>query len=268
MTEEEINDTISLNNSIVYKILFPPESEGDFLNFDEIKIDLDSVLSVVFTVDMDNWSPERKIEFLKTIVQNFVYFLEKYIENNHLSIYYNLTEYKIFTSIYPNWCKDRQKRYNNIEIKNSVQKYIINKLIKLSELKSSINVIKCEDSPIIQIMKDLDKTTKRNIIVSRDPHMLCLLTYYDIDIYNGRYFLNRETYTMEPDCPGVHYSLIPAYFLIRGIHRDEYKGIKGYGKKKTDDLINKNLIKTVRSQLPQMEEVNKYRKIFFLKELV
>ena len=72
---------------------------------------------------------------------------------------------------------------------------------------------------------------------------------------------------MEKEYPAVHHALIPSYFLIAGIKRNEYSGLPKYGKKKTDKLINENKIGIIKQTLPELEPVRPYRKIFYLNEL-
>ena len=267
LTEEEISKEIEWRNDVIYKSLTPYDGSGHFLDFDEIKMDMDSICSILFHIDSVDWSPEQKTELMKTIVQTFIQFLLTYIENNSITVYYNLDDYKIFRSIYPEWCKERLSRYHNMEIRNIVDKIVISKLKKLSEMKPNITVKQCEDSPILDIYKDMNNTNKKVVVISRDPHMLCLLAYKDISIFNGRYFVNRNNYFMEKEYPAVHHALIPAYFMIAGIKRNEYSGLPKYGKKKTDKLINENKIDIIKQTLPELESINKYRKIFYLNEL-
>ena len=148
-----------------------------------------------------------------------------------------------------------------------VKKFIINKLEKLSEIKTNFQIINCEDSPIIKIYKDLKISEKSSIILSRDPHMVCLLAYYNISIFTGLVVLNRKNYYKERGYPYVHYSFIPAYYLIRGMKRNEYDGLQGYGQKKTQKLINENKIAVMKQTLPAITSINKYRKLFYLNEI-
>ena len=267
LTQDEINGRIALLVGVVYKGLFPPISISDFKGFDEIIIDLDSIVSIVLSEDISEWKKEDKILLVKGLTDNFIFFLEKYIKDKFIKVYYNLKEYKTFTSIYPNWCKERQKRYKNKEVMEYVRKFIINKLEKLSEIKSNFSIIRCEDSPVIQMYKDLKIIKKSSIILSRDPHMVCLLAYYNITIFTGLVLLNRKTYYKERGYPYVHYSFIPAYYLIRGMKRNEYDGLQGYGQKKTQKLINENKIPIIKQNLPQITSINQYRKLFYLNEL-
>lgn len=267
LTQDEINVRIALLVGIVYKGLFPPISISNFKGFDDIIVDLDSIVSIVLSEDISEWKKEDKILLVKGLTDNFIFFLEKYIKDKRIKIYYNLKEYKIFTEIYPGWCKERQKRYRNDEVMEYIKKFIIDKLEKLSEIKPNFSVVECEDSPVIKLYNDLKINEKNTIILSRDPHMVCLLAYYNIHIFTGIVLLSRRNYYKERGYPYVHYSFIPAYYLIRGMKRNEYDGLLGYGQKKTQKLINENKIAIMKQTLPAITSVNQYRKLFYLNEL-
>lgn len=265
--EEEIIKEIDIVKKIVHKGLFPASENRDFFDYECLKVDLDSVLSLLLKVDMTDWTQTYKNTLFKYISTSFIMFLEKYISRVHIDIYYNMNEYKKFVEIYPDWCKDRMKRYKNTEILNLVEKILIRKLEKLKEMKSNFDIIKCDDSPIISIHNDLKISSKSTVVFSRDPHFMCLLAYYNIAIFNGRFITDRFTYYMEKEYPKVHYLLIPAFYMLCGIKRDEYVGVKGYAIKKGSKLINDNKIAVIKQTLPELQEVNKYRKIFYLNEL-
>ena len=264
MKKDEAFDLISI---ILRRGLFPL-GEFTFHNYQEIIVDLDSYLSIVLKEDFDNLEKAKKIRILHDITGNMIEFLETYIDVAHIKFYYNMEEYKIFSSIYPNWCKDRQKRFKNESTINTIHKFLIEKFRKLSTIKHNFHLIKSPDSPIIQIFKDISLAKeKKYIIISRDPHYLCLLAYFDLSIYNGRFIVGNENYYLEDEYPKVSRSLIPAYYMIAGLPRNEYKGLEKYGKKNTVKLINNNIIPIIKQELELIEPVNKYRKIFYLKEL-
>lgn len=266
--EKEELRPVDLINSVITAGLFPKSKEINFFQYDEIIIDFDSILSLALREDLTEWTKEDRIYLSKILTNNMLYFLEQYIETSHISIYYNMEKYKAFSEIYPNWCIKRQQRYGNETIINLVHKLLIKKLEKLAEIKPSFSIIKCEDAPIMRIFKDMEHSNKSFIILSRDPHMLCLFAYYDVAIYNGRFIVNRSNYYLENEYPKVHYTLIPAYYMMAGISRNEYKGVNGLGPKKTNKLINENKLAVIKQELPEMENVNKYRKIFYLRELL
>ena len=49
--------------------------------------------------------------------------------------------------------------------------------------------------------------------------------------------------------------------------RNEYKGVKLYGQKKTEKYINENLTTLITWEDPILEEVKPYKNIFFLNDL-
>lgn len=265
--EDIINNKIDITAKIIHKGLFHGNDNIDYSNYENLKLDLDSILSVLLAVDLAGWSKGQKYVLFKKITFSFVMFLERYLHKVHIDVYYSMEKYKVFPSIYPDWCKERNKRFDNIELVELVNKILIHRLKKIQEMKSNFTMTKCEDSTIIQIYKDLELTSKSVIVFSRDPHIMCLLAYFDIGIFNGRFSVTRETYYKEKEYPMVHYSLIPAYYLIAGLKRNEYVGLNKYGKKRTEELINNNKVAVVKRELPIMKELLPYCKIFYLKEL-
>ena len=54
----------------------------------------------------------------------------------------------------------------------------------------------------------------------------------------------------------------------RGMKRNEYEGKKLYGKKKTEKLINSHMVEIAKQELEDISDVNIYRKIFYLNEII
>ena len=261
-------DEWDLVYKILYRGLFPGSGEIEFFDYDELLLDMDSLLSILLTYDISEYNSDRRLEIAQTLVNNMVYFLEKYIGECNIKIYYNLDEYKKFPSIYPNWCKDRMNRYKYAVTIKFIKKYLIDKLRKVQEIKHNFMIIECEDSPILKIFEDIELASAKNtLILSRDPHYMCILCYHDVSIYNGRFIVNRDTYIHESEYPKVHYTLIPAYYMIAGMKRNEYEGIKLYGPKKTEKLINDNKVAIIKGTLPEIQEVLPYKNIFYLKDI-
>jgi energy-coupling factor transporter ATP-binding protein EcfA2 len=105
------------------------------------------------------------------------------------------------------------------------------------------------------------------VVISRDPHYNCIMSYYDISIFNGRDLVDRGSLKYLKDLPDINYTMLPFYYLIRGMDRNEYKGVKLYGQKKTEKYINENLTTLITWEDPILEEVKPYKNIFFLNDL-
>ena len=146
--------------------------------------------------------------------------------------------------------------------------YIINHLKKASDKINNFNIIKCDDAPIITIFRDIKLNPKlKYVVISRDPHYNCIMSYYDISIFNGRDLVDRGSLKYLKDLPDINYTMLPFYYLIRGMDRNEYKGVKLYGQKKTEKYINENLTTLITWEDPILEEVKPYKNIFFLNDL-
>lgn len=256
-----------LIKEIIIKGLFHINMDVNFYNFDKILIDLDSLLSIVIREELSS-DRDVRIKLAHTIADAINEFIEAYIDTNTINIYYNLNEYKVFSDIYPDWCKVRNDRFKNESIVGFLHKYIINHLKKASDKINNFNIIKCDDAPIITIFRDIKLNPKlKYVVISRDPHYNCIMSYYDISIFNGRDLVDRGSLKYLKDLPDINYTMLPFYYLIRGMDRNEYKGVKLYGQKKTEKYINENLTTLITWEDPILEEVKPYKNIFFLNDL-
>lgn len=256
-----------LIKEIIIKGLFHINMDVNFYDFDKILIDLDSLLSIVIREELSS-DRDVRIKLAHTIADAINEFIEAYIDTNTINIYYNLNEYKVFSDIYPDWCKVRNDRFKNESIVGFLHKYIINHLKKASDKINNFNIIKCEDAPIITIFRDIKLNPKlKYVVISRDPHYNCIMSYYDISIFNGRDLIDRGSLKYLKDLPDINYTMLPFYYLIRGMDRNEYKGVKLYGQKKTEKYINENLTTLITWEDPILEEVKPYKNIFFLNDL-
>ena len=256
-----------LIKEIIIKGLFHINMDVNFYDFDKILIDLDSLLSIVIREELSS-DRDVRIKLAHTIADAINEFIEAYIDTNTINIYYNLNEYKVFSDIYPDWCKVRNDRFKNESIVGFLHKYIINHLKKASDKINNFNIIKCEDAPIITIFRDIKLNPKlKYVVISRDPHYNCIMSYYDISTFNGRDLIDRGSLKYLKDLPDINYTMLPFYYLIRGMDRNEYKGVKLYGQKKTEKYINENLTTLITWEDPILEEVKPYKNIFFLNDL-
>lgn len=256
-----------LIKEIIIKGLFHINMDVNFYDFDKILIDLDSLLSIVIREELSS-DRDVRIKLAHTIADAINEFIEAYIDTNTINVYYNLNEYKVFSDIYPDWCKVRNDRFKNESIVGFLHKYIINHLKKASDKINNFNIIKCDDAPIITIFRDIKLNPKlKYVVISRDPHYNCIMSYYDISIFNGRDLVDRGSLKYLKDLPDINYTMLPFYYLIRGMDRNEYKGVKLYGQKKTEKYINENLTTLITWEDPILEEVKPYKNIFFLNDL-
>ena len=256
-----------LIKEIIIRGLFHINMDVNFYDFDKILIDLDSLLSIVIREELSS-DRDVRIKLAHTIADAINEFIEAYIDTNTINIYYNLNEYKVFSDIYPDWCKVRNDRFKNESIVGFLHKYIINHLKKASDKINNFNIIKCDDAPIITIFRDIKLNPKlKYVVISRDPHYNCIMSYYDISIFNGRDLIDRGSLKYLKDLPDINYTMLPFYYLIRGMDRNEYKGVKLYGQKKTEKYINENLTTLITWEDPILEEVKPYKNIFFLNDL-
>ena len=62
-------------------------------------------------------------------------------------------------------------------------------------------------------------------------------------------------------------SLLPYYFMINGLKRNEYIGIKKFGKKRTTEYLKRNIESIIQENDNILSEVLNYKDIFFLNNI-
>lgn len=252
---------------VIEDTLFP-EDVNTLRDFTHIIIDLDSVFSVLLYLD-DNPDEDTKLSYLDVIVNHMGRFINLYQHKCFINIYYNMNEYKYFPSIYENWCKERIKRYKTSGIVKLIEDNLIKRLPILEKHISNFKFIKCEDSPILTIMKDIENIKDKIVIISRDTHYQCLFLYSDENLYlsDGKRIFNKKTINdSQKGYFPVSYSLIPYFYLLCGDKRNEYKGIRGMGVKTTYKYIKDNLVNIAKDKDEKINSLKEYRPLFFLKE--
>ena len=265
--KKEEKKEFDLIKEILIKGLFHINMDVNFYDFDKIFIDLDSLLSIVIREELST-DKDKRIKLAHTIADAINEFIEAYIDTNTINIYYNLDDYKVFREIYPEWCKVRKERFSNESMVGFLHKYIISNLKKAANKINNFNVIKCDDAPVITIFNDIKlNPTLKYVIISRDPHYNCIMAYYNVSIFNGRDLVDRSSLKYAKDLPNINYTMLPFYYLIRGLDRNEYKGARLYGHKKTEKYINDNYETLITWENPLLEEVKDYKNIFFLNDL-
>ena len=267
----EYNNETGMNLGVVREMvvtgLFPKYDDVDFYDFPNIIIDLDSLLSTVMKLNSDV-NNEIKMEYGKIIVNSLGWFINQYQFNGYITIYYNMDEYKTFTEIYPDWNKERQSRYDNFGMGEFIQKTLLKKLKLLEGRMNNFKIKKCNDAPILDIKQDLKTISGKTVILSRDPHYNCLFIYFpDMWIFDGKHLFSRDNFNLVATNPKVKYNLLPYYYIICGMNRNEYKGYRGMGPKKTITYLKDNLSNIIKGEDEIWKEVEKYKDLFFLKNV-
>ncbi len=263
--DDKIKD---LDLKIIRKGLIP-EHKGDILDKKYIFVDLDSIFSI-FITDDDKIPVEYddRVILAEDIVSIVKSFLSIHVRYSEILFFYRLERGEYFSSIYSTWNKSRYQRFNNDEVVDFLHKILINNIRKLSKTVKNVKLIKCKDDTILTIKEYVKKHDYKDVIIhSRDPHYLCLFHLYnDIFIYDGKSNLTNKTYQImrAKTLPDIDSYMLPYYFLICGMKRNEYKGKDKYGPKKTIDYINKNLESVLEETDTLTLELKKERKLFFI----
>lgn len=257
---------MSVVKGIVHNGLFPRNNEFDFSSFSRIIVDLDSILSLVLHFNVDETNESEKYEFGELIVNNIGYFINDH-QYTFIDIYCRMNTYDYFTSIYPDWCKERQSRYKNTSMIDFIDNKLIKKLKKLESRMNNFRFIRCEDSPILQIKKDIEMYKEDYIIISRDPHYNCLFNKSNKDvlhIYNGKSLYDYDSFNVRTKIE-VDATIIGYFYLISGMKRNEYKGVLRMGDTSTVKHMRKNLLDVINFKDSKAKEVEKYKELFFIK---
>lgn len=274
--DEKENQKWDIIQRILFNGLFP---KGEvLLEADNLLLDLDSLLSILLSYELNELNQERRVEVAQSITSNLAMFLDKYMYDSKIVIYYNMEHYYKFTDIYPEWCLNRLNRYTHTSTIQFIKKFLIDKVEAISKIKPNISIQKCPDAPVLSIYKDINLNPDETyIIFSRDPHYICLLAYFDIRIWNGNDLIDRRSYLLIDKYPKVHYTLIPWYYTLAGMSRNEYKGVDGIGPQRAVKVINENKMKFIKTEIDDLnlsknpvivELIKKYKNIFYVKNLI
>lgn len=270
--DEEYNELSSeekslfLQKKIMKSGLFHDNPGITFGGYEKIFIDLDSLLSRLISEELP-LNDSIRLHLLDYVMECFIEFFSIYSDVANILIFYGFKRNKIFDDIYPDWNKDRYKRFENETVIDFVKNKLLKKLKLYSKKVTNVTVVDYKDSFITDIFSVLNIFEIHNnvLIISRNPQMLCLLSYFNLSIYDGKEIVNRKTYSLIKGNPTVHYSLIPHWFLLRGDKRNGYIGYPRMGPKTTDNYIQKHKEKIISFEDERIKTVEKYKKLYFLK---
>lgn len=264
------NNSIPINviQKTIERGLFPYNEGISFHEFKNIFIDLDSILSILLKTNLD-LSKESKKEYANIIINTLGMFINEYHLNSFIHVYYNMDRYIKFPDIYPDWCKERMLVYQESEMVTFIHDNLIRRMKILEKNINNFKLIKCEDSPILYIKEDIKLYKEPYLIISRDEHYLCLFIYDEdlLYIYDGKDIFNKATSNRMKHNPDVKYMLLPYYFMINGLKRNEYNGIKKFGKKRTTEYLKRNIESIIQENDNILSEVLDYKDIFFLNNI-
>lgn len=246
-----------------------PDYMGDIPEKKNIFVDLDSVLSILLTSnDKIPDNPKNKLNAANAIIENFIEFLNMHIKYSKVIFFYRLEKSEYFKSIYKDWQIEREKRYENDDVINFLHKILINKLRKIKI--TNLEIVKCNDATILTMNEYLKEyKPKDTVIHSRDPHYLCLFYYHSqLMIYDGKTYMTGRNYhkTRSKLLPNINSKMLPYYFLICGMKRNDYPGIEKYGTIKTVNYLLNNFENIIDGKDELIKKVEKYKKIFLLNE--
>lgn len=260
--------TSDLQKKTIKDGLIPSSPYINFTEFENIYIDLDSILSIFIAYEIPT-DKEERMDLLISILSYFKDFFHMYGESYTIYILYGFKK-EVFNEIYEDWQSDRIKRLFNKTVLDFILKDLVKRLSKIADKSRNIFVKEWKEAFVIDVLRDLEKYEDPSecILITRNIQSLCLLPYYNISIYNGSKIIDKYNYKNNKNYPHVDKSFIPAWFLIRGDLRNNYHGKPLYGVIKTDKYIRDNKIDCIDMESDFFKDIIQYKKLYFLKEWI
>lgn len=269
--EKEKKDEYKLSDiqkKIIRDGLLPSSPLINFIEYEKIYVDLDSILSIFirFPIPEDK---EERMDLITNIMGVFKEFFTIYGESHMIILKYGFKP-EVFKKVYPKWQNVREERLLNEVVLNFITHELLPRFRRIATKLENIFLEEWSEAFLIDIIQsfELNDNAKKSIVISRNPQSICLLAYYDANIYNGSKIITKDNYRSVKNYPDVDRSFIPIWFLIRGDERNEYKGVSKYGIKKTNDFINKNKIECVDLSHDLFKKIKEYKNLYFLKEWI
>lgn len=238
---------------------------------DCIYVDIDSAISILtgsmYDTIKDNNAAITMV--IKNAVVNIANFINDWKNRTKIKLYYSLKPTKKFNEYIPTWNEERNKRLSP-EILKLLSTQIIKRLNKL--VLANIDIIECDDSPILYIAKDIKLNTDKGagtVIISRDTHYQCLFSFLPhIELYDGKKTITKEDFRNTKGYPNINYILVPYHYALAGNARNEYKKPEdlSWGTVKINNYLTAN-----GHRLAEDELINKHMnavKVFKIIELL
>lgn len=231
-------------------------------------IDLDSCLSIL-TSDL---MPDDKM-VTKVIISSAIYIIANYLtawrNRTNIKMYYSFKPTKKFNEYIPDWNIERNKRLNEENVK-LIYSQIISRLKRLK--LNNISLIECDDSPILNITKDILKDTINGdgaVILSRDPHYQCIFALANrCELYDGKRTISANDFKRTEKYPEIIYSMVPYYYVLAGQSRNNYKRPLRWTKNKIIDYIMAHGRDIIEKKDEVFNNLEKEVKVFQIKELI
>jgi len=231
-----------------------------------IYIDLNSCMSIVFRTN--DITDEDLNEIIYKKMENF---LSKYLSlGADIIVLYTQKPSEWHRNIYPDWCKGRDERVQ-LRKSDAIKQLLIG-LKAFSEKNTSVKIINTGKlHPVITVLnnEDFKKTSKKIrkvLILSKDCVFQCMNRPY-ITVWNGMDLMDQaDENRVLPDeislsDPGT---LLPWYLAYCGDHRNEFKGVFGYGPVKSlKHVTSEALLVTIED--PKTDEdklASKYHQLY------
>lgn len=235
----------------------------------KIYIDLNSCLSILFRYENINSK-----DITDTVSANIEGFLQKYLGDSvQVIILFTLEPSKVHTEIYPDWCKERNKRVDYS--KSGFLQTLILSLNEFAKVNPLIKIVNHKAVHPALIIYNAERLTKKNFcVLSKDAVIQCLPLKH-MHIWTGINYIEMD----DPDrilpdsisLPEPTYLYLPYYMTIRGDARNEYKGVGDgyYGPQRTVKYILDNKLKIKTGiEHPLKEHCDKYIALYAVNNML
>lgn len=219
---------------------------------DMVVINLNSVFSTTYYEEMINHfneNPDKLEEYVDSIGDIFKKVL---IEFSGIRIVFIGTSQKSkhFLEIYPKW---RHRRYDNKDQNEFAQKifgHFTSVFEKLHEVNPMIELVDTEEfDPAVYThafirFRGYEKPV---FLVSRDRLDFLNLVNENVVMFDGQQFYTEEEFENHEvkKLPNINIHFLKFYYLLRGIKKYDYPGVRGYGVKRTSKYLKGNMHKMV-----------------------
>lgn len=242
--------------------------------YDNIIIDLNSLLSVFSYLTVINEIRNRKLTniLLKDILLLMQNMIINIFQGKHIFIIYRDVSYDkyILDEIWQGF-RDIDEKDIDSKLFQSLFAEILKVVNKLNDY-STVDIISTKDEEHSFLVDDL--RTKFNInkalIISRDPMMLLNCINPAFDVWNGKHYYGEDKIQEYTKGTTLYTYIPPAMlryvFLICGLRKTTYKGVKGVSMVKLSKDMKKDGFFNSDKVKKYLEEVDKYKPLFFISD--
>lgn len=243
-----------LSIKLIFKLLNFPQNEDIEIPLEDFEltiINLNSIFSTTFYENMINEflvDESKMTEYVEAISEIFKMVLT-FLTGKKIIMLYS-TKISDFTNIYEKWRNERHENKEKNEFAKVIFTHFINIFDKLHEASPLIEITNTDIfDPVIypHAFIRIREYNKNIFLVSRDRLDFLNLINPNIIMYDGQQLYTKETFSDHgvKKIPKIDIEFLKYYYLLRGIKKYNYPGIRGMGRKRSIKYIDQNLSELV-----------------------